>query len=189
MFQRVKLFFDRLKSDRRLFLFFLLYVAICLTVTLLFTIWPEIVNKTILVLFFVALMLVTSFTWSLAALAIFRSLLVVGTGLSLLLFIAQSYCSLPSDKQNSNDALESLIALSVLFIMLMFGICLYRELFGNPEAKREFDKIGVFKFFRAMNEGKDPILLLVLYAAFMGLILGRMFQVLYPIFSNLCIYQ
>ncbi|MCB9815838.1 hypothetical protein H6786_00445 [Candidatus Nomurabacteria bacterium] len=186
---RIKKLIQRLKTDKKLAGLFFLYVATVVVVSYLFIQWPEYANKTTYILFLISLMLVTLFTWSMAALAIFRSLLVVGAGLSLVLFIAQSYCALPLNEQVADDSLQSLIGISVLFIGVMFFNRLYRELFGNPESKREFDKLGALKVFREANKGKDSVLILVLYASFMGLILGQLFQVLFPIFINLCVYQ
>lgn len=114
--------------------------------------------------------------------------MVVGAGLSLILFIAQSYCGLDVSERMADDSLRSLIGISIIFIGIIFVVRLRRELFGDPEAKREFDKVGVLKSLRDANDGKDSILILVLYASFMGLILGQLFQVLYPIFNNLCVY-
>ena len=189
MIKRTKLIIHRLRTDKRFALLFTLYLVTAIGVSFAFTHWEEQIRTFALIFSVLGLTLITLFTWSLAALAVFRSLMVIGAGLSLILFIAQSYCGLDIADRVADDSLRSLIGITVLFIGVTFVARLYRELFGDPNAKREFDKLGALKVFRDANKGKDSILLLVLYASFMGLILGQLFQVLYPIFNNLCVYQ
>lgn len=188
MSKKISYIFDRFKSNKRFTLLFALYVITAIGASFAFTQWEEQIRMFALIFSVLGLTLITLFTWSLAALAVFRALMVVGAGLSLILFIAQSYCGLDVSERIADDSLRSLIGISILFIGIIFVVRLRRELFGDPEAKREFDKIGVLKSLRDANDGKDSILILVLYASFMGLILGQLFQVLYPIFNNLCVY-
>jgi hypothetical protein len=189
MIKRLKIFVSRFRTDRRFALLFTLYLVTVIGVSFAFTHWEEQIRTFALVFSVLGLTLITLFTWSLAALAVFRSLMVIGAGLSLILFIAQSYCGLDIADRVADDSLRSLIGISILFISVIFITRLYRELFGDPNARREFDKLGALKVFRDANKGKDSLLFLVLYASFMGLIVGQLFQVLYPIFNNLCIYQ
>src|SRR5690606_15868005 len=111
-----------------------------------------------------------------------------GAGLSLLLYIAQEYCALSIQERLADESLQSLIGIGIIFILAIFVFRLYKELFGDEEAKNEFNKKGALKVFRESNQGKDPVLILLLYATFIGLILSQLFQVLYPIFNNLCVY-
>ncbi len=189
MFTRIKQTLDRIKTDRKFALLFALYLVTAVGASIAFTYWEEQLRVFFIVFSIIGLLFITLFTWSLAALAVFRSLMVIGAGLSLILFIAQSYCALDVTQRVANDSLQSLIGISILFIGVTFVVRLYRELFGDPNAKREFDKLGALKAFRDANKGKDSFIILFLYASFMGLILGQLFQVLYPIFNNLCVYQ
>lgn len=188
MFSKIKQTLKRIKTDRKFALLFVLYLTTAILMSFAFTHWEKQVSTFFLLFSVLGLAIITLFTWSLAALAVFRSLMVIGAGLSLILFIAQSYCALDVSKQVANDSLQSLIGISIVFIGVTFVVRLYRELFGDPNAKREFDKLGALKVFRDANKGKDSLLFLVLYASFMGLILGQLFEVLYPIFNNLCVY-
>lgn len=189
MLGALKTVLHRARTDKRFTLLFALYLVTAITVLFAYIYWEEQVKMFVLVFLAISLTFVTLFTWSLASLAVFRSLMVIGAGLSLILFIAQSYCDLDVTKRIADDSLQSLIGMSIIFIGVIFVVRLYRELFGDPNAKREFDKLGALKVFREANKGKDSILLLILYASFMGLILGQLFQVLHPIFSNLCVYR
>lgn len=188
MLRKLKVIINRIRTDKRFALLFTLYLVTALGASYAFTQWEEQIRTFALIFSVLGLALITLFTWSLAALAVFRSLMVVGAGLSLILFIAQSYCGLDITERVADDSLRSLIGITVLFIGVTFVTRLHRELFGDSNAKREFDKLGAIRVFRDANKGKDSILLLMLYASFMGLILGQLFQVLYPIFNNLCVY-
>lgn len=188
MLEMIKYLLHRMKTNRRFIALFGMYVVTVVLTSLVFVHWEKQVSTIFLIFSLIGLTFISLFTWSLAALAVFRSLMVVGAGLSLILFIAQSYCGLDIADRVADDSLRSLIGISILFIGVIFVTRLYRELFGDPNARREFDKLGALKVFRDANKGKDSILFLVLYASFMGLILGQLFQVLYPIFNNLCVY-
>lgn len=188
MIEKFRYIKKRIKTDKKFVLMFVLYLVTLLGTSIAFMHWEEYVSKVAFIFLLISLMFLTLFTWSMAALAVFRSLLVVGAGLTLILFIAQSYCALPIQEQVSSDSLKSLIGIGIFFIGITFVVRLYGELFGNPHAKREFDKMGALKVFRDANKGKDSIFVLIFYAVFMGLILGQLFEVLYPIFSNLCVY-
>jgi len=188
MTDKYKKIAERFKTDKKFALLFVLYLVAVVVTTFAFIYWEQQVSTITFVLFVIALIFLSAFTMLMAIVAIFRSLFVVAAGLSLILFIAQSYCGLAIEDQVSNDALKSLINMGLVFVGGLFILRLYRELFGDPEAKREFDKIGALQTFRDINKGKHSYLLLFLYASFMGLILGQLFQVLYPIFNNLCVY-
>lgn len=189
MFKRIKVIANKVRTDKRFALLFILYLVTAIGASFAFMYWEEHIRVFFVAFSIIGLMFLTLFTWSLAALAVFRSLMVIGAGLSLILFIAQSYCGLDITQRVADDSLKSLIGISLIFIGVTFGVRLYRELFGDPNAKREFDKVGALQSFRDANKGKDSYLILVLYASFMGLILGQLFEVLYPIFNNLCVYQ
>ena len=189
MLKRLMTVINKVRTDKRFALLFSLYLVTAVVASFAFIHWEAQMRMFFVAFSVIGLMFLTLFTWSLAALAVFRSLMVIGAGLSLILFIAQSYCALDITQRVANDSLQSLIGISIIFIGVTFGVRLYRELFGDPNAKREFDKVGVLQSFRNANEGKDSYIILVLYASFMGLILGQLFEVLYPIFNNLCVYQ
>lgn len=185
----MKSIISRIRTDKRFALLFTVYLVTAIGASFAFVYWEEQIRIFALAFSVIGLLVLTIFTWSLAALAVFRALMVVGAGLSLILFIAQSYCALDVAERLANDSLRSLIGISILFIGVILVVRLRRELFGDPEGKREFDKVGVLKSMRDANDGKDSFIILILYASFMGLILGQLFEVLYPIFNNLCIYK
>jgi hypothetical protein len=174
---------------KRPVVWFGLYLGFICLVAVAATYWSEYIGTIAYVWFIVVLLIATLVTWLMAALAVFRSLLIVGAGLSLLLYVAQEYCALPIQERIADDSLQSLIGIGIIFMLAIFAFRLYKELFGDLEAKNEFHQKGALKVFRESNKGKDPWFILLLYALFLGLILSQVFQVLYPIFSNLCVYR
>lgn len=174
---------------KRPVLWFLSYLVLILVVATAATYWSDYLGIVTYGLLIFVLLIATLITWLMAALAVFRSLLIVGAGLSLLLYVAQEYCALPIQERIADDSLQSLIGIGIIFMLAIFALRLYRELFGDQDAKNEFHQKGALKVFRESNQGKDPWFILLLYALFIGLILSQVFQVLYPIFSNLCIYR
>lgn len=179
---------NNIRNNRpRLWFFFYLILITILAVGLMYL--EEYLAPIVFTLLLILLIIITLMAWFMAAVAVFRSLLIVGAGLSLLLFISIEYCNLPLHERIADDALMSLIGISVIFIVSIFSYRLYRELFGNPDAKNEFDQKGALMIFREANQGKDPKLFLILYALFVGLIVSQVYQVLFPVFSNLCVYS
>lgn len=182
-------FFKAIKKIRteRPRVWFFLYLIIILAVATVATYYSGYLGVAAYGLLIAALIIVVLITWLMAALAVFRPLLIVGAGLSLLLYVAQEYCALPLQARTADDSLQSLISIGVIFILAIFAFRLYRELFGDQEAKSEFHQKGALRVLRESNRGKDPWFILLMYALFIGLILSQIFQVLYPIFSNLCV--
>ena len=55
--------------------------------------------------------------------------------------------------------------------------------------KDELLNNGSFKIFREINNGKDSWIILSIYAIVFGVFLGQVFQVMYPIVNNICVYR
>lgn len=169
-----------------------MFLVVTLVTFLAVTYWKIQLGHIALYVFVVALSLLLFVAWSMAVMAVFRSLFVVGAGLSLILFIAQSYCALPTQERIANSSLQTLIGFGLAYISVLFLARMYHELFGNPEAKRRLDQVGTLQIVFDANKGKTSmvlILVLALYAVSIGTILGEVFQVLYPIFNHLCVYR
>src|SRR5690606_5348021 len=108
MFSRLKLSIQEMQRKRPNVWFSLYFVLIGL-IALAATYWSEYITPVVLGLLFVGLLIATLVTWLMAALAVFRSLLIVGAGLSLLLYIAQEYCALSIQERLADESLQSLI--------------------------------------------------------------------------------
>jgi hypothetical protein len=169
-----------------IFLAFLGFILIPIIVANIFHIN---LNRLILTIDLVLLAILSLIAWSMAGLAVFRSLFVVGAGLSLLIFIADSYCKVSLPLQTGNQALDSIIRFGLLYLVLQFISVLYKELFGDKDAKSEMRQKGAIKVIKEVGRGIYYWVFLVLYAMFIGVFLDQFYNVVKPIILNLCIYK
>ena len=126
-------------------------------------------------LFVISFSLLCLITWSMAGIAVLRSLFVVGASLSLMIFLAQTYCDLPEELQTARGALASLFSFGLLYVGFQFIQSIREEL---KKGMKTFDEI---------YKGKKPWVMVILFAFFVGLFLWQLYQVVAPIVSNLCI--
>jgi hypothetical protein len=168
---------------------FLIFLTISVFFFVLASKYENIFAGVTLILALTMLSVLFLITWLMATFAVFRSLLIVGAGLSLLLFISIEYCRVPIEMRIADEALINLINLGIIFLGFVFITSLFKELFGNQKSDNPLDQKGALQIFKEINQGRHSWLLLSLYAISLGIILGQLFQVLYPIFNNLCIYQ
>lgn len=132
------------------------------------------IGSTILLIELVVLALVA---WAFAGHAVMKSLFLVGASLSLIIFLAQSYCNVPNPTQSGNDALRSLLGFSIIYLGFDFFRSLYKEVTTHTKRMKE------------ANRGKNPWIFLVPFALFVGIFLWQLYQVMFPILSSLCIYN
>ena len=125
----------------------------------------------------IELAILVTVAWALAGHAVVKSLFFVGASLSLMIFLAQSYCDVPNLTQSSNDALKSLLAFSFIYLGFDFFRSLYKEVTAHMKKLKE------------INDGKNSYMLLVPFALFVGIFLWQLAQVLLPIVQDLCIYK
>ncbi len=123
-------------------------------------------------------------TWIFAGVAVFRSLIAASVCFSLVLFIAQSYCDLPSDLHVADESLMSLFAFGLMYAGALFLSSLWKELFGDKSKKKK----GSVSILKEIYGGKAPWTILILYAASLGLFLLQLVQVISPIVYGLCVY-
>lgn len=111
-----------------------------------------------------------------AGVVVARSLFTVAAGLSLIIFIAQSYCAVPRT-ESSDQALSSLIIASLLYITLSFSRTIYKEM---------------LKHYRLKNDGEttnEAVFVGGVFVISIVLFLSAIYKVMYPIITYLCIYQ
>ena len=109
--------------------------------------------------------------------AVMKSLFWVGASLSLIIFLAQSYCAVPVAAQTGNDALKSLLVFGFGYIAIDFFRTLYKEVLER------------IKMLKQTNDGKKPWMILVPFGLFTGLFVWQIWQVLFPILHTLCVYK
>lgn len=129
------------------------------------------------VIFLIALIVLTLVASVFAGHAIMKSLFLIGASLSLIIFLAQSYCSLSNLTRSGNDALKMLLVSSAIYLGFDFFKSLYKEVISHTKKMKE------------ANNGKSPWILLIPFAFFVGIFLWQLYQIIFPILSSLCIYN
>lgn len=122
------------------------------------------------------LMLVIGLT---AGIMVVRSLFVVAAELSLLIFLTQTYCTIPASSRlaENNSAMTSLFTVALIYIIYLFGHSLWKALKENYK-KIEHEPNSWEKW--------------TTIAAFLGaifLFLWELYLVINPIAVNLCVYK
>lgn len=166
------------KEKRIEFLFFLVFAFSLPLISIYF---PK-VNS---VLFVVLFSVIFFFTWVMAGIAIFRSLLVSSAILSIVIFLAQSYCNLPTNLHSADDALKSIFGFGMIYSVSVFMIALYKEMMGD-EKKEKKSHLTIFK---EINEGKISWIILCLYVLSMAIFISQIYQVMRVLINNMCIYK
>lgn len=126
--------------------------------------------------------------WFFAGYAVFRSLLVASVSLSFIIFIGQSYCS-NEVVHTANDSVMAVIGFGFIYTIAQFFRNLYKELFGDTEAKEKWRQKGIIPTMKDINNGKHSKLALSLYVLLVGLFISQIYQAVNPIIKGLCIYR
>jgi len=111
-----------------------------------------------------------------AGFAVFRSIVKASAGFTILIFLAQTYCSLESQTPEGVQALTLLWSTGSLYILFEFA----KEF--QEACKENLSKLGDDK---KRWEGKLMIALFILFAVVYMVVL---YKVLNPIIQSLCIY-
>ncbi len=113
-----------------------------------------------------------------AGISVMKSLFFVGAEISLLIFIAQSYCDVDEAVRTTagNDALRYLMILGSMYILYRFFKELYKTFKENladmPKRLVSWEKFFVY----------------LLYLFFTAFFVWALYLVVYPIVTDLCIY-
>jgi hypothetical protein len=115
---------------------------------------------------------------SLAAYTVLKTLFIVAAELSLLIFLSQSYCDIPNRSITGDGSLKFLLVIGIAYIIINFFYCFYRII--KKHNKNEKGKL----FTREVG-----FLGVIIFFAFVGLFIWQVYQVVFPIITNLCIYK
>lgn len=112
-----------------------------------------------------------------AGFVVVKSLFLIAAELSLLIFLAQSYCAAPLRTSASDDALRSLIFLGLVYVVIAF----LQSLYGN--LKDSYKKMtGKPWSFRR-------VVAAALFFIFTVVFLWEIYLVMKPIILGLCVYR
>ncbi|MFA5080033.1 MAG: hypothetical protein WC472_00190 [Candidatus Paceibacterota bacterium] len=112
-----------------------------------------------------------------AGFAVLKSLFIVSAELSLLIFLAQSYCNISIRSIDSDNALKGLLSISILYIGGIFFKTLYITV-RDYYKKVEKDPLSFKKMF-----------LVSFFIFFIAVIIWQIYLVMDPIIQDLCIYK
>lgn len=115
--------------------------------------------------------------WILAGFAVVRSLFFVAAELSLLIFLAQSYCAVPEHSAASDAALKTLGGIGLVYIALGFFRSLYK-------AARDH-----YKTIAKDNWSAQKVFTVAFFLMFAGLFTWQVYLVMKPIVLNLCVLR
>lgn len=155
----------------------LITLALCLVIFFDTNYWNHTALNFSWVLIFTFLTAFILIIYLYAGVVVIRSLFTVAAGLSLIIFIAQSYCAVPRT-ESSDQALSSLIIASLLYITLSFSRTMYKEM---------------VKHYKQFDDGpettKEALFVSSVFVMSIVFFLSSIYKVMYPIITNLCIYQ
>ena len=126
------------------------------------------------------IIIITIISWLMAGHSVMKVLFTVSaTGLSLLIFLAQSYCSVPTilRTQSGDAALMSLVGFGILYIGHEFFQSLRKEISSK------------LKILNEVKSQEKPWFITIPYGLFIGLFIWQIVQVVVPIINSLCVYK
>jgi len=112
-----------------------------------------------------------------AGVLVIRSLIEVNVGLTLIVFLSQSYCSSGRTSATGDQALSNLIVIALFYILYIFFRGLWKSV------KEEYAKTKQERWsFRSV-----VAILLLLF--FVGTFVAEIYRIVDPIIEGLCIYK
>jgi sterol desaturase/sphingolipid hydroxylase (fatty acid hydroxylase superfamily) len=112
-----------------------------------------------------------------AGFTVLKSLISISVEISLMIFLAQSYCEAPNHLPQGDEALRSLLILGIMFIAGSFIYSLYKNC------------IKRYELIRKEKWSKEKITLVSLFAFFAIMIVWQIVLIITPIILNLCVLK
>jgi hypothetical protein len=112
-----------------------------------------------------------------AGFAVVKSLFFLSGEISLLIFLAQSYCDVPVRSENSDNALKSLLVIGFLYIFIEF----VRSIFKAVKTD--------YKIVKKDKWSKEKVITIFAYLFFIVAFLWQVYLVVFPIVNNICVYK
>ena len=155
---------------------FAVSAILAVILTVVFQHFPGLQSAWKWLLIFASILLVV-FTALFAGLAVFRPLAAVSGGLSLSIYLAERYCSLPPSERTADDPARLLFVLGTLYLVAWF--------FGSTWKECR----SAMKHFKDANNGKISWLMAGLYVLFVVVFIWQLLSVMHPIIRNMCIFK
>jgi hypothetical protein len=168
---------EELGFKRESVLPFIIAVGITLTFFLDSTYFQN--RLMLLVWVFIGITISALITWIAvnAGFTVLKNFFILSAEISLLIFLAQSYCENVKVVQKSDGALRSLVTLGIIYISYEFFKALSKAL------KVKLDSIPDKKW------SKEKIIAVGIFLIFTGVFVYTIYQVTSPIIFNLCVFN
>jgi hypothetical protein len=171
--------FEKLGFGKENILPFLISVGI----SIMFFLDSRYLNNTLLLILWIVDTIIIGFlvSWVFvkAGFAVLESLFYVGAEISLLIFLADSYCKTGMTSLKGNDALKVIIVTSIIFIGYKFYLSLKKSL------KEKLDDLNS----KEKKWAWEKIIIVGLFVVFAALFICLIYRVVSPIMGSLCIYK
>jgi len=126
----------------------------------------------------VMLIILAVFVMVIVGVAVMKALVYISAGLSLIIFLSQSYCSALPHTVSGNSSLKFLIMTGLVFLVIEFFKIFYEGV------SKYFDK------FKKINKEYFLKTILVIFFIIMAFtFLSSLFQVMRPIILDLCVFK
>lgn len=152
-------------------------VIIPLVIALVFYFWGKYLINVLGIIDIIMLGILAIAMMVFAGYTVLKSLFLLAAELSLLIFLAQSFCSATQRSVASNAAMKSLLLAGLAYIVIMFFLSLRNNL------KEYYKKVKDEKLSSA------KIFVICLFFIFIVWFLWQIYQVVDPIISSLCVYK
>jgi len=134
-------------------------------------------NNSIWIITGVMLVVLVYLIMFIAGFAVMKALFFVAAELSLLVFLAQSYCGVKFRPAGSDEALKSLLIIGLVYIFYSF----LRSLLDI--CKKNYQSVKDEKW------SSQKIFSVALFLFFAGVFVWQIYLVINPIIVNLCVYK
>lgn len=176
MLKKLKQYFKKLNLTKRKLISFSISVLIAAPLFFLSEYYGEQFTTVMWVLLGIILTILVAIMAAVAGFMVIKSLIGIAAGLSLLIFIAQSYCDVPVRDVSSDGAMASLFVAVSIYLIVSFGRILLKIL--NNYYKRVEDEVWSWK----------KILAVALILFFVGFFVWEIYLVMKPIVLDLCVF-
>jgi hypothetical protein len=189
MINRIKDFLTKIKRHVTANKLAVGYFGVLLFIYLLGYLYSFDPLKAMMIVGFVLFTILATALWGYAGVVVFRALTLASIGVSIVFFLAQTYCGLPPELQTVDESAQALFGFGMAYAIVLFFISFVREIMGVKSEDKEKQKKGVLGYLTEINKGKFPFLPMAIYMLWVSWFLWNLVQVGAPIVDNLCIYK
>lgn len=179
MLVKVKNYFNKIKDrlDKKAILSIIISLLILSVLFFAYKVFGDRLNNYIWTFNGIMIIVFVYLIMFIAGFSVMKALFFIAAELSLLIFLAQSYCSLSIKPSGTKEALQSLLIIGLSYIIYNF----VKSLIDVCKNRYKIIKNDKSWFFKTIS--------ISLFIFFAGVFVWQIFLVVNPIISGLCIYR